>query len=223
MYTSRTMTQLATAALQYMGLEGATTRYPTTLTYQWINRSYERYRELITRNGHNSLLANKSANTVADTATVAIGTDVTDIHAVHITVGTRKIPLRPYEHDEREEYSGSTGQPVAWRLETVDGSNAESIRLIPTPNDAYALTIVYIPPYADKTNDADALEFVQNGAEWLTLDVAKKLALAEQDSEMMGLIAREQATLERDMVFRASRRNRTGPARVTRSNPLRRA
>jgi hypothetical protein len=144
-------------------------------------------------------------STTAATAfytTATIPTDIGQVDSLVVTVSGRQVALDPWTYSDMDHIASTTstqGQPAAWAW------YAEQIRLYPTPDAAYTVTISYLQkidiPSVDTDSNSwttEALSLIRHSAKrMIASDVLRDDATAAACAQSEGL---EYRRLVRDLV-----------------------
>jgi hypothetical protein len=189
-----------------------------------INQSIQRFRELISDNGHPYFLKSHSGELVPGTAsddngqryawgvldTATIEPEVIRIYGLDITVDQVNEELDAVEFRERNLYqyrTNSSAPPVAFF-----GYDETKLGILPPPNRAYPFTLWYLPKLPDLLEDDDEFNPGLPGAEeWIVWDVCHKILNRDNYPQLIAACAMERDKLMIDILHRASKHQRTGP------------
>lgn len=191
-------------------IKGATARHPEADLKRMVNESCQRFRELVSDNGHEYYLTDSGSNPLTPgTATVNVPVDMIRIYGIEITVDGSVRTLHPFSMAERNDYGGllgggadAQGVPAYYR---VLGS---LVYFMPTPDAAYLGRIWYLKTHTDLVNDADLFDGIAGWEEWIVWDCVCKVAVRDQDDTLYTMASTERAKYEAEIKTNAPKRVR---------------
>jgi hypothetical protein len=208
-----TGTQLIARIRNLSDTESQTARHPDANILEHISQSYQAMREIVSRAGHGYFVTDSAAVTVANTATVAIApiaggsVSVGRVYGVSVLVGTEPLALYELPLEDRDAWGSQAGIPVAFRVTNAAG--AEVLRLFPTPDAVYTLTITHLPPATVISAAGTSIDGIFGWDDWVCWDVAVKLASRDGRDQDAAAYRAERAECEARMRSDASHRVRT--------------
>lgn len=199
---------------------GTDLRHTPARLLRKVNQSYQRFRELVTREGL-SLFLTPSSGTLTPGVESPYGFRSLDISGVadlvrpvglDITVNGLVTSLYciPFEH--RNSYGGgtSTSVPEAWAQ-----YNRTSLAILPAPDIAYPYTLWYLPR-PDELTANDSFDGVAGWEDWVMWDVVCRLLARDQGSTALAIAQQERAMVQTEIMRSAQVVNRGGPKSIGR-------
>lgn len=189
-----------------------------------INQSIQRFRELISDNGHPYYLTSHSGRLTKGAAeddngqkfawgildTSSFSPELVRLYGFDITVNSVTEELDAVEFKERNHFqfgNNETTIPVAFF-----GYNETKIGILPAPDRDYPYTIWYLPLLEELTEDNDEFNPGIPGAEeWIVWDVMFKLLNRDNYPRLLQSVILERDKLLVDILHRARKHQRTGP------------
>ena len=191
-----------------------------------INQSIQRFRENISDNGFSYFMQDSSGtlepgNAVTDNGTqltwgvldmIDFEPEVVRIYGVDVTINGSVLDLDPVTFKERNRYQyydNDSGTPIGFF-----GYDETKLGIVPPPNKPYAYTVWYLPAIEDLTDDDDSFNpCVPGASEWIVWDVMYKLLNRDNYPRLLAGVAKERGRLWEDILHKANKHSRAGPAR----------
>ena len=191
-----------------------------------INHSIQAFREAISDNGHSYFLVEHSGTLAVGHASSQNGTElswgeldtkswdpeVVRIYGVDVTVNGSVLDLDAVQFSERNRYQSyqfGGGVPTSFF-----GYNETKIGILPPPNRAYNYVVWYLPVLPELTANGDEFNPGVPGAEqWIKWDVMFALLNRDNYPRLLASVAKERQRLWDDILHRANKHQRTGPAK----------
>lgn len=127
------------SAVRFRGDFRSTQRFPDANLTTEIQAAWAELYELIADTQEGYWDTDLLMQTSADVAFAALPSDAWRIRAIDRMDGTTPLELCQVGISERNRYSSSTGQPLAYRL------TSRGIDIYPTPDAVYTLRVTYTP------------------------------------------------------------------------------
>lgn len=200
---------------------GADLRHTQPRMIRKINQSYQRFRELVTREGLNLFLQPHSGTLTAGVEspyafrTLDLSSILNLVRPVGLDITVNGLVTSlyciPFEH--RNSYGGgtSTSVPEAWAQ-----YNRDSLAILPAPDIAYPYTLWYLPREEELTNLNEAIDGVAGWEDWIVWDVVCRLLLRDQGSTAFAIAQQERAMVQAEIIRSAQVVNRGGPKSIGR-------
>lgn len=195
MARTATLAEMRNRAYQRGGFENAIKRFPNAEVNALVNESIaDLWDQMLRARGVDGFETSTTITTSNGVSTYAIPATFYELLAVSLDAGSGlgSFPLERFMMKERPGLAAPPiqrhGFPYFYKLL---GSNIE---VLPVPRGAYALELRYVPAAPKLTNDADTFDGINGWEEWVTVDVARKMATKERDWELVGAL---QADLQR--------------------------
>jgi hypothetical protein len=194
--------------------EGQTTRHPDANIYVHIAASAQALRELVSRAGHGYYLSEVSLTTTAHASDLVTGpytgsSYIGRIYAVTATVNGEPLSLYELPIERIDAWGTQEGPPVAFRCLLRPSDSKEAIRLYPTPDAAYTVKVLHLPPGASTVGASDTIDGFFGWDDWVCWDVAVKLAVRDGRDEDAAAYRAERAEAESRIRADAGNRVRT--------------
>lgn len=204
--------------------ERAELRHTSAAIRRAANQSIQRFRELISDNGHPYYLTSQSGLMTPGNAsddngqkfawglldTESFDPEPVRIYGLDITVNGVNEELDAVEFRERNHYQFGNNEntiPVAFF-----GYDETKIGVLPPPDRAYPYTVWYLPVLPELTEDDDEFNPGVPGAEeWIIWDVMLKILNRDNYPQLIASARAERAELWADILHRARKHQRTGP------------
>lgn len=199
-------------------------RYTTSIVNRFVNQAYQQFMVMASNKGHLGFAKRtrvQCSTSGSDGAQsdwqaneyVAYPTDAFQILYCDVYDGNDRVPMHPFDRDERsefDEYQGLTetkGLPRFWRAEGQTTGGTRIIQLIPRPDSAYYIVIHYIPVHTDITSDAGTFDGIAGWEEWVTNKAAQRILIQEGLTHTPSYSAMEadNRSLEEQITLHASR------------------
>jgi hypothetical protein len=233
MSRSKTLAQLEEQVRWLADQERAVLRHTQAAVRREINQSIQRYRELVSDEGHTYYLKYWEGTIPSGATETELGTKlgwglleidavdppVTRIFGVDILYDGTIWELDPVEFRERNLYQ--FGARESWAIPTAFFVYDENkIGLLPAPQREYKYQLWYLPEADELADDAD--EFnpgVPGGDQWVVLDVMQKLAMRDNNKQLAIATQREKIQVQSEILKRMTQRQRAGaPKRLDTRN-----
>lgn len=172
-----------------------------------INQSIAQYRRMLANISLSNYQAVTTVTTASGTSSVSLPA-CEEVLAAQCSFNNTKTTLHPVGSMEQAQYVVS-GRPASWMLRDSSTPGLVDMVLFPTANQAYTLTINYIPQFVPITTATTFYAEVSGGEEWVVYDVASKLALRDRNPIQASLAAERDAQ-ERRLKALASRNREPG-------------
>lgn len=206
--------------------ERATLRHTSEAIRRAANNSIQRFRELISDNGHPYFLTSHSGRLDPSVSedpkgsgtkfpwglldTAEIEPAVVRIYGLDLTVNGVRQEMDAVQFKERNYYQYGINErhiPIAYF-----GYDETKLGILPPPDRDYEYTLWYLPLLPELMADDDEFNPGIPGAEeWVIWDVMYKLLNRDNYPNLMASVARERASLMDDIMFRAAKHDRSGP------------
>jgi hypothetical protein len=216
---TRTLLLLRADVRYQADLESLTDRHTDATLTRLINQSYARFRELLSEAGHSYYLTTSTGSCVAGTATIDLPNDFVALYGVDLTVDGETRELQEHTLLERNRFGGAsvTGVPVTFRMQ-----GSTKITLVPTPDAAYAYSLLYLPTHTELSTDEHTVDGINGWEDWIVYDVGLKCLTRDDDDEQWQKLAALQADMEQRIRAAAPKRSRVGPHRRIDTRGMRR-
>lgn len=208
----------------------ASARWPDADVNAIINRNWQALRrKLVQTNGARTLYCKPASGTLTIGATapyswgnVAMPADLAHLVGIEITMPNgRRRSLTPCSWSMRNENYNAFGTQLAppesffiYNIGVESGASvtAGSIGIVPAPDSAYPYTLWYLPPWVDRTQDADVFDGVEGFEEWVLWQSVLDVAAADGDMAATAQIAAAKLNaVEEDILRAANNIQRVGP------------
>jgi len=205
--------------------ERAELRHTSVAIRRAANQSIQRFREIISLNGHPYFLKSHKANMVPglrvdpdsgeEEAWGIVDTSSFDpplvrIIGVDVKINKYQQPLNAVEFGDRNDYQSITNEsrfPIAFF-----GYDEDKIGILPAPSSDYPFTVWYIPQLAELTDDDDEFNPGLPGAEeWIVFDVMSKLLTRDNYPAQFRMVEKTKKDLMDRIIFDASAHQRANP------------
>jgi hypothetical protein len=204
--------------------ERAVLRHSSADIRRVTNNSIQRFREIISDNGHPYFLKSFSGTLdvgagrdtngqvlawgILDTSVVS--PEVVRVYGLDVQVNSVTAELDSVEFRQRNFYqygNYQTSIPVAFF-----GYDEKKIGILPPPDRAYNYTLWYLPVLPQLLADEDEFNPGIPGAEeWVIWDVMHKILNRDNYPRLLASVKLERDELMTDIQMRASSHQRTGP------------
>lgn len=164
----------------------------------YINYSLgELYDLLIVAYDSESFLDGYSFNTVSGTSDYQLPTDFHTLAGVDVESGSNTYTVKKYNFNERNVKRNSNNN-YYWCPDFEYRIYGNSLRLLPVPTSAKAITIHYIPQLTELVLDTDTISnvFVESWIEYVIIDAAIKI-LIKEESDIQPLLIQKAAQVDR--------------------------
>ncbi len=151
----------------------------------WLKTAYKAFlRRMLAARGRETFVRSDRTSSTSNGVTLyALPTDLFELVAMRVEVGSSWVPLAPFTEGEvpelRETSLATVGYPLRFRdraMFPIDGATAgaDQVELLPAPKAAYRLEFVYVPYF--QTTSTGISYFGFNGLEQRAVyDVAAKI------------------------------------------------
>jgi hypothetical protein len=163
----------------------------TTAVNRLINESIQRFRSILAEAyGDNYLLASTTITTTADIPVSSLPADFYKLTKLSWRKDTKTAV--PVLRGDVNDLARSTLASQAWARPKYL-LTAGTITWLPVPNQAYTVDCWYQSILGDLSADGDTVDCGPGWAEWIVLDVCRKLASREQKDPSVWLMELSQA------------------------------
>ena len=183
-----------------------------------INRSLQRFREAICASGEPYYLQRADV-TLPSGATSGlpyrtVSTSTFDpvslrVYGVELVKNDVTITLAPVSFSARNDYhqlETDRATPIAWTH-----LDAETIAVMPAPDQDYPARIWYLPPHDDVTRDQDRIEVFAGGDDWLILEGTVQLLQRDAKPEVLTVLMSERDRILSEIMVHMRSPQSAGP------------
>lgn len=214
MASTVTVTNLTTRLRRAADIENATDRFPDAELQDYLKTAHREWWDFLINNGGGHLFeTTHSVSTVADTATVALASDHYRMVGVDATVAGWTRTLEPIPVGERNRYSAGG---ISWHGLTRIGYRVlgANLRLYPTPDAVYALTVHYLPEAeVDFGTGSNTVDGYNGWDEYVVLTAA--LNVLTKDNRRTEHVEKRLTRLEENVISSLGSMDVGEPPRVT--------
>jgi hypothetical protein len=188
-----------------------------------VNQGWTRIYAILCRSGENYYLQQPvpTFNTVsgqdtyytvgyggAPAGTAVLPTDLWRIRGLDIQIQAgRWLPLQPYEFEQRNDYQANDWSWPTQPLYDFQGAGlSQSVRFEPPPNSNTPLRLWYYPAAVRMVNDTDTIDGGNGWELYPVLWAARRLALIDENYELLPHLDGEMAKMEQDIKVESARR-----------------
>jgi hypothetical protein len=212
-----TLESLRCAIRWRVGVENVKRHEPGDISAA-INRAVQRFREAVSSTGCPYFLARADVTIGAGVAAglpyqtlnlQSFAQTCIRVYGLEIIVDGRTIVLTPVPFDARNDYHSSEsdrGVPLAWTH-----LDADTLAVFPASSVSYPGRIWYLPPHVDVSNNADQIEVLTSGDEWIIREVAIQLLERDTRPELIGVMMQERDTVLAEMLSSLNKLQHAGP------------
>lgn len=205
-------------------IEGATARFPNTELNDYINESLAELYELVRSSFGQDYYRKVYTFTTTSAASYNLPADMMALISVDVPLGGNLVlTARPYMENERNKFkffpfgAWTMHQPIYYRLTgATDGTGnaAQTISFMPTPTGSYTVNVNYVPVPPVLVADADTFDGVAGWEEYAVCDAAIKVALKNQQYDLMQALEGRKAQITMRIEKMASEHDGGAPERV---------
>lgn len=209
MARARTLAEMVDEAYRLADTEGETDRHPRPDVIRWVNKGLaELYDFLVEARGRDYYRATSSITLIPGTVNYKLP------DAFYKLVGFRHLDggaLLPYDPAQDAELrDGSVAIGASPRFYQLRG---EDVTFLPMPG-AGTVVCDYIPAFVDLTAETSTFDGVSGWEDHASLYAAKRMAIKNEDFELVGVLSQEQATLAERIGKLAPKRDAGAARRV---------
>lgn len=215
MALNRTREEIRDSVRRFSNTQGTTAllRHPDTDLDDYINRALgSLYRKLTDKLPDQRYLSSSTITTSDGQATYPLGINFDSIISIDIQADGRRFWLQGYEMPERplltDTQAPSQGVPFTYRLR---GSNIE---LLPVAQDAYTVTIWYVPTTTQLASDAATFDTISRLDDYLIAYASRLIAIKNKDTDLVAICAQMMAELEGEIAALGRNVDRNSPPRI---------
>jgi hypothetical protein len=171
---TRTLSELRSGVADVADVAVAVSgRHTNTLVNARINKSIHKWYRMIAECGADTYLKGSVVSTVALTGSIVLGEDFLFLRGLDVYDGSTPITMMPLSQEERNDL-GATGFPRFYRAgpAMAAGAGVRKIQLFPAPDAVYSIGVYFIPAPPTLVNDADIVETIAGGEQWIINDAA---------------------------------------------------
>lgn len=199
MASTVTATELTNRLRRVTDIEGATGRFPDAELHDYLKTSHRKWVDFILNHGGSHLFeTTHSVSTAPPASTVSLASNHYRLVGVDAVAGGVTRTLRPLPVGERNRWNfdGVSWQGTGRIYYRVLGS---VLRLYPTPDAAYSLTIHYIPEAdVDFTTGSNTIDGFNGWDEFVVLEAA--MLVLDKDNRKKDHVERRLADLRNSVV-----------------------
>jgi len=159
-------------SIRFLGDFQNVRRFPDADLNREIQRKFDRFWSIVDDANEGWWDTEGTVTTVSGQAYIALPTDAKTVKAVDRLDGTEHREMAQVGINARNRYGSTQGEPVAYRL------SARGLELLPTPNAAYTLRVIYTPKPAT-LDENTAREWYEGWEEFIINAVIVELKARE--------------------------------------------
>lgn len=210
MARARTLAEMVDEAYSLSDTEGETDRHPRSDVIRWVNKGLlELYDMLVEARGRDYYRAEQVIPLVPGTTDYALPIGFYKLVGLRHEQGGALHPYDPAQDAELRDGSVMVG--ASPRYYQLRGAN---VTLLPVPG-AGNVICDYVPAFADLSAESSTFDGVSGWEDYASLFAAKRIAIRNEDFELVATLTQEMATLAERIGKLAPKRDAGHPRRVT--------
>lgn len=216
MALTQTRTEIRDNVRKFANVQGTTAllRHPDADLDEYINRALgSLHRKLTVAMPDQRYLSSTTITTADAVTSYNLPSNFDHLISVDLTIDSRKVWLLAYEMHERPQLLSTdnivvSGIPFCYRL------RGSTIEYLPTPNDAYASVLWYVPTPTQFTGDAQTTDTISRLDDYLIAYAARWIAIKDKNWDLRDACKEILAEFEGEIELVARGRDKNSPPRI---------
>lgn len=207
-----TLESLCDRAYQRGGFDGATGRFPRPMVRGLVNDSIaDLWDQIVRARGYDTLAAASLITIEPGRSVYTMPASFLTLLSVSLDFGEGPVRLERFAQAERARLHYPSAPPFGASYYQLVGDNIE---ILPVPAKVGTLEVRFVPAAPLLEDDPQLFDGVNGWEEWVTVDVARKMATRERDWEQVSVLERDLGRLAARVLHAAGARDRASVRRV---------